>query len=58
MQNVRTGVLISPLPDQEGNNLIFLSEWREFLSAPYFAGKKNLITARVSMLLKSRESLT
>ena len=27
-------------PDQEGNNLMFLSEWREFPSAPYLAGKK------------------
>jgi len=54
-----TGVLISPWPDQEGNKLTFLSEWREFTSAPCLAGgKKNLMTARVSMLLKSRESLT
>ena len=38
---------------------MFLSEWREFPSAPYLAGgKKNLMTARVSMLLKSRASLT
>jgi len=37
---------------------MFLSEWREFLSAPCLAGKKNLITARFSMLLKSRASLT
>ena len=38
--------------------LMFLSEWREFPSAPYLAGgKKNLMTARVSMLLKSRASL-
>jgi len=37
---------------------MFLSEWREFLSAPCLAGKKNLTTARVSMLLKSRASLT
>jgi len=37
--------------------LIFLSEWREFPLAPCLAGgeKKNL-TARVSMLLKSRAS--
>jgi len=34
-----TGVVISPLPDQEGNKLMFLSEWREFPSAP-FAGKE------------------
>jgi len=36
---------------------MFLSEWREFLSAPCLE-KKNLMTARVSMLLKSRASLT
>ena len=35
-----------------------LSEWREFPSAPCLAGKKNLMTARFSMLLKSRASLT
>ena len=34
--------------------LMFLSEWLEFPSAPCLAGKKNLMTARVSMLLKSR----
>jgi len=43
---------------QEGNKLMFLSEWSEFPSAPCLAGKKNLMTARVSMLLKSRASLT
>jgi len=37
-----TGVLISPYPDQEGNKLMFLSEWREFPSAPYLAKKKKL----------------
>ena len=39
---------------------MFLSEWREFPSAPCLAGKKkkNLMTSRVSMLLKSRASLT
>jgi len=36
--------------------LMFLSEWREFPSAPCLAEKKNLMTARVSMLLKSRTS--
>jgi len=37
---------------------MFLSEWREFPSAPCLAGgKKTLMTARVSML-KSRASLT
>jgi len=36
--------------------LMFLSEWREFPSALCLAEKKNLMTARVSMLLKSRAS--
>ena len=35
-----TGVLIRPYPDQEGNKLMFLSEWREFPPAPCLAGKK------------------
>jgi len=48
-----TEVLISPQPDQEGDKITFLSEWREFPSAPCLAGeKKNLMTASVSMLLK------
>jgi hypothetical protein len=33
-------VLISPLPDQEENKLMFLSEWREFPSTPCLAGKE------------------
>jgi len=37
---------------------MFLSEWREFPSAPFLTGNKILMTARVSMLLKSRMSLT
>ena len=37
---------------------MFLSELREFPSAPCLAGIKNLMTARVSMLLQSRVSLT
>jgi len=37
---------------------MFLSEWREFPSAPCLTGGGNLMTARVSMLLKSRASLT
>ena len=37
--------------------LMFLSEWLEFPSAPCLARKKNLMTALVSMLLKSRSSL-
>jgi len=36
--------------------LMFLSEWREFPSAPLPCRKKNLMTARVSVLLKSRAS--
>jgi len=52
-------MLISPYPDQEGNKLTFLSEWREFPSAPCLARKKkNLMTARVSMVFKSRAPLT
>jgi len=35
-----TGMLISFWPDQEGNNLIFLSEWYEFPSAPCLARKE------------------
>ena len=38
--------------------LMLLSEWREFPSAPCLAGKENLITTRVWMLLESRASLT
>ena len=37
---------------------MFQSEWREFPSAPCPCRKRNLMTARVSMLLKSRASLT
>jgi len=38
---------------------MFLSEWREFPSAPCLAlQEKSLMTARVSLLLKSRASLT
>ena len=36
--------------------LIYLSEWREFPYTSCLTGKKNLMTARVSMLLKSRAS--
>jgi len=36
------GVLINPYPDQEGNKLMFQSEWREFPSAPCLAGKKKI----------------
>jgi len=37
---------------------MFLSEWREFPSAPCLAGKKKiLMTVSVTMLLKSRASL-
>jgi len=38
-------------------NLMFLSEWREFPLASCLAGKKTLMTARVSVLLKSRASM-
>ena len=34
-------------------SLMFLSEWREFPSAPCLGGKKSLMTACFSMLLKS-----
>jgi len=52
-------VLVSPWPDREGNKLMFLSEWREFNFGVLPCRKKrNLMTARVSMLLKSRASLT
>jgi len=36
--------------------LMFLSEWREFHMVLCLPGKKNLMTACVSMLLKSRAS--
>ena len=36
---------------------MFLSEWREFPSAPCLAEGKNVMTARVSKFLKSRASL-
>jgi len=52
-------VLTSPYQDQEGNKLMFLTECREFPSAPCPARrKKNLKTARVSMLMKPGASLT
>ena len=37
---------------------MFLSEWRAFPSTPCLVGKKNLMAACDSMLLKSRASLT
>ena len=37
---------------------MFLSEWREFISAPCLAGKKKLDDSSGLMLLKSRASLT
>ena len=43
------------LPGRKQANV--LSEWREFPLAPCLAGK-NLMTARVSMLLKSYASMT
>jgi len=33
-----TGLLISIWPEQEGNNLMFLSQWREFPSVPCLVG--------------------
>ena len=33
---------------------MFLSKWREFTSMPCLTGKKNLMTARVPILLKQR----
>ena len=33
---------VNPQPDQEGNKLMFLSEWREFPSAPCLAEKIKL----------------
>ena len=36
--------------------IMFLSEWREFPAAPCLAGEKNLMTARASIVLKSRAS--
>ena len=36
---ILTSVLISPYPDQGGNKLMFLSEWRKFPSAPCLAGR-------------------
>jgi hypothetical protein len=32
--------LISPQLNQEGNKLLFMSEWHEFPSVPCLAGKK------------------
>jgi len=55
--------LLSPYPDQEGNKLMFLSEWLEFPSAPCLAQKKKKLgdssrldvveIARVSDMLPS-----
>jgi len=44
-------VLISPWPDQEENKLMFLSEWREFPSAPCLAGKKKLDSSRLDVVI-------
>jgi len=40
--SISTGVLICSLPVQEGNELLFLSEWRKFPSAPCLEKKKKL----------------
>ena len=45
-----TGVLISPKPDQEGNKLMFLSEWCEFPSAPCLAGEKTDDSSRFDVV--------
>ena len=44
-------MLISPWPDQEENKLMFLSEWREFPSAPCLAGKKKLDSSRLDVVI-------
>jgi len=67
----RMSGVVSPLPLHQyrgadkslagpgrGNKLMFLFKLRKFPSAPCLAGKTDLMTARVSMLLKSRASLT
>ena len=43
-------VLVSPQPGQEGNKLMFLSEWREFPSAPCLAGKKKVDSSRLDVV--------
>ena len=40
LTSISTVELISPLSDQEENQLMFLSEWREFSSPPCLAGKE------------------
>jgi len=40
--SIHTGVLIRPQTDQEENKLMFLSEWREFPSAPCLAEKNKI----------------
>ena len=51
-----TRVLISPYHGQEGNKQMFMSAWREFPSVP--CRKRNVMAARVSILLKSCSSVT
>jgi len=48
--SLTTGVLIGPYPDQEGKKLMILLEWREFPSAPCFAGKKKLDSLRLNVV--------
>jgi len=50
IQYPTTGVPISPLPDQEGNKLMFLSEWRDFPSAPCLAEKKPDDSSRLDVV--------
>ena len=38
------------LPDQEGNKLMFLSEWREFPSVLCLTRKKNLDSSRLNVV--------
>jgi len=51
---VNTGLLKSLYPDQERNKLMFLSELREFPSAPCFAGKKSDGSSRLDVVEFSR----
>ena len=53
--SVCTGMLISPLPDQEGNKVMFLSECREYPSAPCLAGGKKLDSSRLDVVEIARD---
>ena len=43
-------MLISSDLDQDGNKPMFLSEWREFPSTPYLAGKKRDDSSRLDVV--------